>query len=33
MDVLDLNDTRTDPATYKRTWRFNAQTQENYRDW
>ncbi|HET6530029.1 MAG TPA: hypothetical protein VFH03_05365, partial [Actinoplanes sp.] len=33
MDVLLLNDTRTNPAKHKRTWQFNAQTQENYRDW
>jgi len=33
MDVLQLKDTRTEPAKYKRTWQFNAQTQENYRDW
>ena len=33
MDVLEIKDTRTDPAKYKRVWQNNAQTQENYRDW
>jgi hypothetical protein len=33
MDVLEIKDRRTDPAKYKRTYQFNAQTQENYRDW
>jgi hypothetical protein len=33
MDVLELVDPRTDPAKYKRTRVFNAQTQFNYRDW
>ena len=33
LDVLELKDRRTDSAKYKRTWQFNAQTQENFRDW
>jgi hypothetical protein len=33
LDVLELKDRRTDAAKYKRTWQFNAQTQENFRDW
>lgn len=33
MDVLELTDRRTDSAKYKRSWQFNAQTQENFRDW
>ena len=33
MDVLQINDRRTDPAKDKRTWTNNAQTQENYRRW
>jgi hypothetical protein len=33
LDVLELKDSRTDPAKFKRTWQFNAQSQENFRDW
>jgi hypothetical protein len=33
VDVLELKDPLTDPAKYKTTSRFNAQTQFNYRDW
>ena len=33
MDVLEIKDRRTDPAKHKRNYQFNAQTQENYRDW
>ena len=33
LDVLEIKDPATDPAKYKRNWQFNAQTQENFRDW
>jgi hypothetical protein len=33
LDVMELKDPRTDPAKYKRTWQFNAQTQENFLNW
>jgi hypothetical protein len=29
LDVLELNDKRTDAAKFQRTWQFNAQTQES----
>jgi hypothetical protein len=33
LDVLELKDRRTDAAKHNRTWQFNAQTQENFRNW
>jgi len=32
MDVLEIKDTRTDPAKFKRVWQNNAQTPDNSRD-
>jgi hypothetical protein len=32
LDVLEVSDPRIDSARWNRTWRFNAQTQSDYRD-
>ncbi|MEU4560276.1 hypothetical protein AB0F72_18015 [Actinoplanes sp. NPDC023936] len=33
LDVLEVSDRRIDKAEHKRTWQFNAQTQDDYRRW